>query len=79
MKPSSLAWVRLNSIPVIQATKQNAVRPFVAHLIGHTGKLKSLNDLTPDQLKALNQYLSNHSNDVLEHLFLEYIKGKAKA
>ncbi len=79
MKASSLAWVRLNSIPVIRAAKQTTTRLFVAYLIGHTGKLKSLDDLTPDQLKALNQYLSNYSNDVLEHSYLEYIKGKAKA
>ncbi len=79
MKPSSLAWVRLNSIPVIRAAKQTTARQFAASLIGHTGKLKSLDDLTPDQLKALNQYLSNHSNDVLENAYLEYIKGKVKS
>jgi hypothetical protein len=70
--------MRLNTVPVIQAAKQTTVRQFVAYLIGHTGKLKSLDDLTPDQLKALNQFLSNHSNDVLEHSYLEYIKGKVR-
>jgi hypothetical protein len=70
--------MRLNSIPVIRAAKQNITRQFILSLIGHTGTLKSLDDLTPDQQKALNQYLSSHSNDVLEHSYLEYIKSKVK-
>jgi hypothetical protein len=78
MKPSSLAWMRLNTVAVIQAAKQNTVRQFVANLIGHTGRLKSLDDLTPDELKVLNQYLSNNSNDVLELSYLEYIKSKVQ-
>ena len=75
MKTSSLAWVRLNSVPVIRAARANVTRGFVATLIVHTGKLKSLDSLEPDQLAKLNSTLSQLSNESLEHLFLEHLKG----
>ena len=45
MKASSLAWVRLNSVPVIRAARPTVARAFVAAQVVHTGKLKSLDDL----------------------------------
>ena len=75
LKPSSLAWVRLNSVPVIRAARANVTRAFVAALIVHTGKLKSLDSLEPDQLAKLNSTLAQLSNESLEGLFLEHLKG----
>ena len=75
LKPSSLVWVRLNSVPVIRAARANVTRAFVAALIVHTGKLKSLDALEPDQLAKLNSTLAQTSNESLEHLFLEHLKG----
>jgi hypothetical protein len=75
MKPSSLVWVRLNSCPVIAASKPTITRAFVAGLVGRTTKLKSLDNLEPQELTDLNQWLTKHSNDQLEQLFLEHLKG----
>ena len=75
LKPSALAWVRLNSNPIIRAVRPQKARAFIAGLIGHTGKLKSLDDLTPAQLDTLNHYLAHISNDQLEQKFLEHLKG----
>ena len=75
MKASSLAWVRLNSVPVIRATKSQKARAFVAGLVGYSGKLKSLDGLTAAQLKTLNHHLSHTSNNQLEAQFLEHLKG----
>ena len=75
LKPSSLAWVRLNSVPVIRAARPNVTRAFVAALIVHTGKLKSLDELECTQLANLNSALAQLSNENLEGLFLEYLKG----
>jgi hypothetical protein len=65
----------LNSCPVIRATRPTFTRAFVAGLVGHTTKLKSLDNLTLEQLTHLNQWLAKHSNDQLEQLFLEFVKG----
>ena len=75
LKPSSLVWVRLNSVPVIRAARANVTRGFVATLIVHTGKLKSLDELECTQLANLNATLAQLSNESLEGLFLEYLKG----
>ena len=75
MKPASLAWVRLNSSPIIRAVKPQKARAFIAGLVGHIGKLKSLDDLTPAQLDTLNHWLAHISNESLEGLFLEFLKG----
>lgn len=74
-KPSSLVWMRLNSCPIIAASKPTITRKFIAGLVGRTGKLKSLDNLTPEQLTELNHWLSARSNDTLETLFLEFLKG----
>jgi hypothetical protein len=75
LKPSSLAWARLNSVPVIRAARANITRKFVAHLVGHERKLKSLDDLENTVLNELNRKLATQSNDTLEHSFLEFLKG----
>jgi hypothetical protein len=75
MKPSSLAWVRLNSVAVIAAARPTIARKFIAEMIGRTGKLKSLDDLEPHVLDTLNHTLSKISNDQLEIKFLEFLKG----
>jgi hypothetical protein len=75
MKPSSLVWVRLNSCPIIAAAKPTITRKFIAGLVGRMTKLKSLDNLTLEQLTHLNQWLAKHSNDQLEQLFLEFVKG----
>ena len=75
LKPSSLAWVRLNSVPVIRAARANVTRAFVAALIVHTGKLKSLDELECTELAKLNSAFAQLSNESLEGLFLEYLKG----
>ena len=75
MKPSALAWVRLNSVPVIRAARPGIVRQFVATTVVHTGKLKSLDDLEPNIITDLNARMSKLSNSDLEGLFLEYLKG----
>ena len=75
MKPSSLAWVRLNSVPVIRAARANVTRAFVAALIVHTGKLKSLDSLEPDQLAKLNSTLAQTSNESLETPRASYTKS----
>ena len=77
LKPSSLAWVRLNCVPVIRAARANVTRGFVAGMVGHAGKLKSLDSLEPDQIAKLNSTLAQLSNETLEGLFLEYLKGKS--
>jgi hypothetical protein len=65
VKASSLAWVRLNSVPVIRAARPGIVRQFVAAQVVHTGKLKSLDDLEPniitDQDGAWTLSLSPHT------------------
>ena len=76
MKPSSLAWVRLNSVPVIAAARPAIVRRFVAAQVGHTGNLKSLDDLESNVLHNLNQQFTTQSNEQLETQFLEFLKGK---
>jgi hypothetical protein len=76
LKASSLVWVRLNSCPVIRAARPTITRAFVAALVVCPTKLKSLDNLTLEQLTHLNQWLAKHSNDQLEQLFLEYLKGK---
>ncbi len=76
MKPSSLVWVRLNSCPIIAATKPTITRKFIAGMVGRTGKLKSLDNLTLEQLTKLNQWLAKHSNETLEILYLEFVKGQ---
>ena len=75
LKPSSLAWVRLNSVPVIRAARPAKARAFVAAILEHPGKLKSLDNLEPHVLDTLNHTLSKTSNDQLEHRFLEFLKG----
>lgn len=75
MKPSASVWMRLNSSPLLRAIKPNVARRFVAHLAGHSGKLKSLDHLEPHVLGFLNHRLSHQSNDALEREFLEYLKG----
>jgi hypothetical protein len=76
LKPSSLAWVRLNSVPVIRAARPGIVRQFVAAQVQHTGKLKSLDNLEPSIITDLNARMSTLSNSDLEQLFLEHLKGK---
>ena len=78
LKPSSLAWARLNSSPIIRATKPQKARAFIAGLVGHTGKLKSLDDLTPAQLTTLNNTFAHISNDQLEAQFLGFLKGPTR-
>ena len=73
MKPSSLAWVRLNSVPVIRAARANVTRAFVAGMVDHAGKLKSLDELECTQLAILNSTLAKLSNDQLEARFLEFL------
>jgi hypothetical protein len=75
VKSSSLVWVRLNSCPIIAASKPTITRAFVAGLVGRTSRIKSLDNLTLEQLTDLNQWLAKHSNDHLEQLFLEFVKG----
>jgi hypothetical protein len=75
-KPSSLVWVRLNSVPVIAATKRTVTRKFVAHLIGLDCKLKSLDHLEPNIIANLNAYLAKLSNDALERTFLEFLRHR---
>jgi hypothetical protein len=75
VKPSSLVWVRLNSCTIIAASKPTITRAFVAGLVGRKTKLKSLDNLTLEQLINLNQWLAKHSNETLETLFLEFVKG----
>jgi hypothetical protein len=75
LKPSSLAWARLNSVPVIRAARAPIVRKFVAHQVQHAGKLKSLDDLENIVLNELNRKLATQSNDLLEREFLEFLKG----
>jgi hypothetical protein len=75
VKASSLAWVRLNSVPVIRAARPGIVRQFVAAQVVHTGKLKSLDDLEPNIITDLNARLAKLSNSDLGGLFLEYLKG----
>ncbi len=74
-KPSSLAWVRLNSVSVIRAARLPVARAFVGNLVGLERKLKSLDDLEPDIITDLNARLAKLSNETLEHLFLEHLKG----
>jgi HD-like signal output (HDOD) protein len=76
LKPSSLAWVRLNSSPLIRAVRPAVARAFVAAILERTGKLQSLDDLEPDMLDRLNHALSKQSNDALETQFLEFVKGR---
>jgi hypothetical protein len=75
VKPSALAWVRLNSVPVIRAARPGIVRQFVGSQVGHGGKLKSIDDLEPNIITDLNARMSKLSNSDLEGLFLEYLKG----
>jgi hypothetical protein len=75
VKASSLAWVRLNSVPVIRAARPTVARAFVAAQVVHTGKLKSLDDLAEPHITNLNARMSKLSNSDLEQLFLEYLKG----
>jgi tRNA uridine 5-carbamoylmethylation protein Kti12 len=75
VKPSALAWVRLNSVPVIRAARPTVARAFVAAQVGFQKKLKSLDDLEPNIITDLNARMSKLSNDTLEQLFLEYLKG----
>ena len=77
LKPSALVWCRLNSVLVIRAARPRIVRQFVAATVVHTGKLKSLDDLEPNIITELNARLAKLSNDTLEQLFLEYLKGKS--
>lgn len=67
--------MRLNSIPVIRAARAPIVRGFVAHQVGHAGRLKSLDDLENTVLNELNRKLATQSNDTLEMQFLEFLKG----
>jgi hypothetical protein len=76
LKPSSLVWVRLNSVPVIAAAKPTVARKFIAHLVGHTGKVRSLDDLEPNIITALNARLAKLSNDALEQMFLEFLRHR---
>jgi hypothetical protein len=76
LKPSSLAWVRLRSVPVIAAARPTIARAFVAAQVVHTGKLKSLDDLAPNIVTELNARLAKLSNDTLEQLFLEFVRAK---
>ena len=76
LKASSLAWVRLNSVPVIRSARPTVARAFVAAQVGFQKKLKSLDDLEPNSITELNARLVKLSNDTLEHLFLEFLKGK---
>ena len=75
MKASSLAWVRLNSVPVIRAARPTVTRKFIAAMLEHPGKLKSLDDLDQAQVTELNARLAKTSNDTLEQMFLEHLKG----
>jgi hypothetical protein len=75
LKPSSLAWVRLNSVAVIRAARPGVVRAFVAAKVGFQKKLKSLDDLEPSILDSLNHTLSKTANAQLEAQFLEFLKG----
>ena len=75
LKSSSLAWVRLNSVPVIRSARPNVARAFVAHLVGLEHRLKSLDDLENTVLHELNHNFSQQSNDQLEEQFLEFVKG----
>jgi hypothetical protein len=75
LKPSSLIWVRLNSVPVIRAVKPAVARAFIAGMVGHPGKLKSLDDLEPHALDTVNHLFAHSSNEQLEARFLEFLKG----
>ena len=77
LKPSSLAWARLNSVPVIRAARATVTRAFVAHQVGHRGRLHSLDDLTPERLAWLNENLARHSNGHLERAFIDYLKDRS--
>jgi hypothetical protein len=77
LKPSSLIWVRLNSVQVIRAARPNVARAFIAAQVGHPGKLKSLDDLEPHVLETLNHHFAHTSNDQLETQFLKHLKGKS--
>jgi hypothetical protein len=78
LKPSSLVWVRLRSVPIIAALRPAVARAFVAHLVGHENKIKSLDDLESSVLADLNQRFAKLSNDQLEAQFLEFLKDSAQ-
>jgi hypothetical protein len=71
LKPSSLVWIRLKTVLVIGVT-----RDFVRQLVGRTTRLASLDNLTFEQLITLNQLFAKTSNETLEGLFLEFVKGR---
>jgi hypothetical protein len=76
VKPSSIAWVRLNSVAVIRSARPTVIRAFVAAQVAHSGKLKSLDDLEPNIITALNARLAKLSNDALERTFLEFLRHR---
>jgi hypothetical protein len=76
MKASSLAWCRLNSVPVIRAARSSITRQFIAQRVQFAGRLKSLDDLELSVLHELNQSLSRESNDKIEIEFLDFLRGK---
>lgn len=78
-KPSSLAWIRFNSSPLLRASKPSQIRAFAAFLLGHDLHPKSLNDLSPCDLERLLKLLEQSSNATLEQWYLEFIAGKSKS
>jgi hypothetical protein len=78
MKPSSLAWCRLNSVAVIRSARPTVARAFVASQVGFQKKLKSLDQIEPTVLRDLNQRFAKLSNDQLETNFLEFLKGESQ-
>jgi hypothetical protein len=50
-------------------------RQFIAVMVGHPGKLKSLDDLEPHVLDTVNHLFAHSSNEQLEARFLEFLKG----
>jgi hypothetical protein len=73
---ASLVWMRLRSVPLIAVSRKPVVRAFVATLAGRDRRVRSLNDLEPEQFKQVRSHLDRNSNDALEHEFLEFVHSK---